>query len=36
MYVTYMTINDHISNSTNINIEWNETSNTYNTIQLNK
>ena len=27
---------DHISNSTNINIESNETSNTYNTCQLNK
>ena len=27
---------DHISNSTNINIESNETANTYNTCQLNK
>ena len=27
---------DHISNSTNINIESNETPNTYNTCQLNK
>ena len=27
---------DHIYNSTNINIESNETSNTYNTCQLNK